>query len=330
MVIWDDCYNSNPEAACMMLDLLAATPARRRIAVLGEMLELGKWSEELHRSVGRHAVQCEVSVLVGIRGAARHLVDEARGAGLTAGAAYFFDEPAAAGQFLKTIVRSGDCILFKGSRGTHVEVALEEFLALAHAVLAAVRKAVPDPSAVPRLRYVTVRTFLASITALLVAILAGPWMIRRLRAMQIGQPIREDGPETHLKKAGTPTMGGLLIITAIVVPTLLFANLTNPYVWVALLGLLGFGAVGFLDDYAKIRRGAQPGADGAAEDAVADPAGAGAGPHPDDHGAAAAVLHGMNVPFFKSFRPGLLIGPLMRNIWTWPLAFLPSLCSCGW
>ncbi len=128
VVIWDDSYNSNPEAACMMLDLLGATPAARRIAVLGEMLELGKRSEELHRSVGRHAVQCEVSVLVGIRGAARHLVDEARGAGLSAGAAYFFDEPAAAGQFLKTIARPGDCILFKGSRGTHVEVALEEFL----------------------------------------------------------------------------------------------------------------------------------------------------------------------------------------------------------
>ncbi|MGO9240037.1 MAG: UDP-N-acetylmuramoyl-tripeptide--D-alanyl-D-alanine ligase [Bryobacteraceae bacterium] len=128
VVIWDDCYNSNPEAACMMLDLLAVTSAARRIAVLGEMLELGKFSEELHRSVGRHAVQCEVSVLVGIRGAARHLVDEARGAGLTAGAAYFFDEPAPAGQFLKTIARRGDCILFKGSRGTHVEVALEEFL----------------------------------------------------------------------------------------------------------------------------------------------------------------------------------------------------------
>ena len=103
--------------------------------------------------------------------------------------------------------------------------------------------------------YVTFRTFAASITALLVAILAGPWMIRRLRAMQIGQPIREDGPETHLKKEGTPTMGGLLIITAIVAPTLLFANLTNPYVWVALLGLLGYGAIGFLDDYAKIKRG---------------------------------------------------------------------------
>jgi UDP-N-acetylmuramoyl-tripeptide--D-alanyl-D-alanine ligase len=128
MLIWDDCYNSNPEAACMMLDLLAHTPATRRIAVLGEMRELGTWAEELHAQVGRHAVQCEVSVLVGIRGAARHLVDAARDAGLPAGAAYFFDEPQAAGQFLKTLARPGDSILFKGSRGTRVELALEEFL----------------------------------------------------------------------------------------------------------------------------------------------------------------------------------------------------------
>lgn len=128
MLIWDDCYNSNPEAACMMLDLLAVTPASRRIAVLGEMRELGTWSEELHREVGRHAVQCEVSVLVGIRGAARHLVDAARDAGLSADAAYFFDEPQAAGQLLKTLARPGDSILFKGSRGTRVELALEEFL----------------------------------------------------------------------------------------------------------------------------------------------------------------------------------------------------------
>ncbi len=87
--------------------------------------------------------------------------------------------------------------------------------------------------------YLTFRTLVASLSALLVTILVGPWMIRRLRSMQIGQHIREDGPQSHLKKKGTPTMGGLLIITASVVPTLLFANLTNLYVWVALLGMLG-------------------------------------------------------------------------------------------
>jgi UDP-N-acetylmuramoyl-tripeptide--D-alanyl-D-alanine ligase len=128
MTIWNDCYNSNPEAAKMMLDLLAATPAQRRIAVLGEMLELGRWSEELHRDVGLHVARCGITVLVGIRGAACHLVDAARGAGLTAGAAYFFDEPSQAGAFLKSFALPGDTLLFKGSRGTRVEIALEELL----------------------------------------------------------------------------------------------------------------------------------------------------------------------------------------------------------
>ena len=127
-VIWNDCYNSNPEAAIMMLDLLAATPAERRIAVLGEMLELGRWSGSLHRGVGVHAARCGLSVLVGIRGAAKHLVDAARGAGLEAGAAIFFEDPREAGQWLKQAARPGDALLFKGSRGVRVEQALEAFL----------------------------------------------------------------------------------------------------------------------------------------------------------------------------------------------------------
>jgi len=128
MVIWDDCYNSNPEAAMMMLDLLAGTPARRRIAVLGEMLELGRWSENLHREVGRYAARSGVTVLVGIRGAARHLVDAGLDAGLSPGAAHFFDEPVEAGRFVKGIAEEGDVLLFKGSRGVRVEAALEVFL----------------------------------------------------------------------------------------------------------------------------------------------------------------------------------------------------------
>lgn len=128
VVIWNDSYNSNPEAARMMLDLLAATPAVRRIAVLGEMLELGRWSEDLHRGVGVHAARCGLSVLVGIRGAAEHLVDAARGAGLGAGAAIFFENPDEAGRWLKGVVRPGDALLFKGSRSVRVELALEAFL----------------------------------------------------------------------------------------------------------------------------------------------------------------------------------------------------------
>src|ERR1700736_5938139 len=102
--------------------------------------------------------------------------------------------------------------------------------------------------------YSTFRTASASLTALLLCIALGPWLIAKLRAFQIGQYIRDDGPKSHLKKAGTPTMGGLLIVISIVVPTLLWANLRNPYVWIALFGLISFGVIGFWDDYAKLRR----------------------------------------------------------------------------
>src|SRR5512143_481769 len=103
-------------------------------------------------------------------------------------------------------------------------------------------------------RYVTFRTAFASITALFLSMVLGPWLIAKLRQFQIGQYIREDGPKSHQKKAGTPTMGGVLIIISIVVPTLMWADLRYPYVWIALASLLGFGWIGFLDDYAKITR----------------------------------------------------------------------------
>jgi UDP-N-acetylmuramoyl-tripeptide--D-alanyl-D-alanine ligase len=128
ITIYNDCYNSNPDAVRAMLDVLRDTPARRRIAVLGEMLELGRWAEPLHRDVGNYAVAQGIDVLVGIRGAAWSLVDAAKLAGLSAGAALFFDEPADAGRAVRTIVQAGDAILFKGSRGVHVEKALEQFL----------------------------------------------------------------------------------------------------------------------------------------------------------------------------------------------------------
>src|ERR1700733_5100165 len=101
-------------------------------------------------------------------------------------------------------------------------------------------------------RYVTTRTLFASLTSLFLCILLGPWLIGKLRQFQIGQHIREDGPQSHQKKAGTPTMGGVLIIISVVVPTLLWADLRDSYIWVALLGLVGYGAIGFVDDYSKI------------------------------------------------------------------------------
>lgn len=103
-------------------------------------------------------------------------------------------------------------------------------------------------------RYITFRTIYASITALLLCFVIGPWLIRELGSHQIGQTIRRDGPERHIAKEGTPTMGGLLIVLAVVIPTLLWANLTNSYVWIALFVTVGYGGVGFCDDYRKVIR----------------------------------------------------------------------------
>ena len=101
--------------------------------------------------------------------------------------------------------------------------------------------------------YVTTRVAFASLTAL-ISRSSGPLDDSQIRELSFGQHIREEGPQSHRKKAGTPTMGGLLIVTAIVVPTLLWADLRNEYVWLALLGLIGFGFIGFVDDYAKSQR----------------------------------------------------------------------------
>src|SRR5438270_3159303 len=103
-------------------------------------------------------------------------------------------------------------------------------------------------------RYNTFRTAFASLTALFLCIVLGPWLIGKLREFQIGQYIREEGPKSHQKKAGTPTMGGVLIIISIVIPTLLWADLRFPYVWVAVLALVGYGLIGFLDDYKKVMK----------------------------------------------------------------------------
>lgn len=170
-------------------------------------------------------------------------------------------------------------------------------------------------------QYVTFRTAFASLTALFLGIALGPWLINKLREFQIGQHIREDGPKSHLKKAGTPTMGGLLIIISIIVPTLLWANLRNPYVWVALFSLVSFGAIGFYDDVTKVRKMRNLGLTARKKMALQ---------------VAAALLIGfmllwlhalgrystsMNVPFFKSFQPDLLVSAWLRNPLTYPLAF---------
>jgi phospho-N-acetylmuramoyl-pentapeptide-transferase len=170
--------------------------------------------------------------------------------------------------------------------------------------------------------YITTRVALANLSALAIALALGPWMIRKLRELSFGQHIREEGPKSHQKKAGTPTMGGLLIVTAIVVPTLLWADLSNRYIWIALLGLLGFGAIGFIDDYAKITKKRNLGLTGRqklfAQVFVAMLI-----------GFFLLMLHAnqaysttINIPFFKQFKWDLLIESFTKSYWTYPLAFV--------
>jgi phospho-N-acetylmuramoyl-pentapeptide-transferase len=170
-------------------------------------------------------------------------------------------------------------------------------------------------------QYTTFRTAMASLTAVLIFVLCGPWFIARLRKFQIGQHIREDGPQSHHKKAGTPTMGGLLICAAIVISTLLWANLSVPAVWVALAGLVTFGAIGFWDDYAKIKRKRNLGLTVRQKFALEILAAIVVGVLLLGMNAKRLYTTEINVPFFKDVKPDLLIHAWLNNAWTYPLAF---------
>ncbi|MBZ2183219.1 MAG: phospho-N-acetylmuramoyl-pentapeptide-transferase [Bryobacter sp.] len=171
--------------------------------------------------------------------------------------------------------------------------------------------------------YVTFRTAFALITALLISLLLGPWMIRKLRHLAVGQFIRDEGPQSHQTKAGTPTMGGLLIVISILVPTLLWANLRNVYVWIALSSLLGFGAIGFYDDYTKLRKMRNLGLTARRKFLLQVLVAMAIGFFLLLLNASGQYTTAMNVPFLKSFRPDLLIDGLAHNPWTFPLAFAP-------
>jgi phospho-N-acetylmuramoyl-pentapeptide-transferase len=173
-------------------------------------------------------------------------------------------------------------------------------------------------------RYLTFRTAFASLTALLIAMFIGPWVIQKLREFQIGQFIREDGPQSHLKKSGTPTMGGVLIVIAILLPTVLWSDPSDPFVWVVVFSTLAFAAIGFADDYIKVVQRRSLGLTARAKLFWQGMAGASV--------AAMLVVFSefkwfstrLTVPFIKSWRPDLL--------WHWwpatvhhleLLAFLP-------
>jgi phospho-N-acetylmuramoyl-pentapeptide-transferase len=170
-------------------------------------------------------------------------------------------------------------------------------------------------------RYHTLRTAFAGITALFLCVALGPWLIAKLREFQIGQYIREEGPRSHQKKAGTPTMGGVLIVISIVVPTLLWADLRYVYVWIALLALLCFAGIGFIDDYAKVMKRRNLGLTSrrkfAMQVLVALLLTVTLG-FMEHNGAYSATL---NFPFLKTFQPDMLIHSLMDNPWTYAFGF---------
>ncbi len=172
-------------------------------------------------------------------------------------------------------------------------------------------------------RYLTFRTAFATLTAMLIALVVGPYVIEKLREFQIGQYIREDGPQAHQKKAGTPTMGGVLIAIAILLPTLLWSDLSNPFVWMAMLGMLAFGAIGFADDYIKVAHRRNLGLTARAKtglQVLVSTAIAGALIFLQTQGEYSTRL---TVPFIKRFRPDLIIGSLAHTPHLWLLAFLP-------
>ena len=171
-------------------------------------------------------------------------------------------------------------------------------------------------------RYLTFRTAFASITALLICLLLGGGLIQRLKEFQIGQYIREEGPASHQNKAGTPTMGGVLINVAILVPTLLWADLTNVLVWLVVLATLSFALVGFLDDYYKVRSRNNRGLAGRTKLYLQILISFLVGVALLLLTAQGIYSTHLIVPFFKNFTPDLLLHSLMGNPYTYPLAFV--------
>ena len=172
-------------------------------------------------------------------------------------------------------------------------------------------------------RYITVRTALASLTALLLTLVFGPWTIRRLREMQIGQFIRAEGPERHQAKAGTPTMGGVLIVAAIVVPTLLWADLHSPYALLAIGATLAFAAIGFADDYNKVVRKRSMGLSAKTKFFYQVLICIGVGAVLLALQQRGAYSTALSVPFVKALHPNLVSQSLLLKPYIWPLAFVP-------
>ncbi len=174
-------------------------------------------------------------------------------------------------------------------------------------------------------RYITFRTAYASLTALLLSLVVGPRVVRLLKEFQIGQYVREDGPKSHQAKAGTPTMGGVLINLCIFIPTLLWSDLGNVFVWLVLGVTVAFAGIGFWDDYQKVQRRKNLGLTGRTKFLLQILVSFVFGVVLIFFSARGFYSTTLTVPFFKRFRPGLLISSFLSRFWTYPIAFLPFL-----
>src|SRR5882757_259826 len=174
-------------------------------------------------------------------------------------------------------------------------------------------------------RYITVRTVYASLTGMFLAFVFGPWLIRKLRELQIGQFIREEGPEAHQKKAGTPTMGGVLIVLSTLVPTLLWADLTNGFVLLAVFALLAFAGIGFVDDYAKVAKQRNLGLTSKKKFSLQLLVSFVIGVGLLGLATRADYSTQLSIPFAKRLHPDLVVHALLTSKHMWFLAFVPFL-----
>jgi phospho-N-acetylmuramoyl-pentapeptide-transferase len=174
-------------------------------------------------------------------------------------------------------------------------------------------------------RYITVRTVYASLTAMFLAFVFGPWLIKRLRELQIGQYIREEGPQDHKKKAGTPTMGGVLIVLSTLVPSLLWADLRNGFVLLAMFALLAFAAIGFIDDYAKVSKQQNLGLTSKKKFMLQILVSTVVAIGLLALATRAEYSTELVFPFFKRLHPNLVVHSLLQVPHFWPLAFVPFL-----
>jgi phospho-N-acetylmuramoyl-pentapeptide-transferase len=244
VVLVDDSYNANPQSMEVALRLLARSGSSgRRVAVLGDMGELGEASGAAHREAGRLAASLGINFLVAVGQQAEQVAEGATAAGMSSSRIRVArrGRRLGAGQgFPRHADGAGRGV--PGSGG-----GLLMFYHLLYPLAS-------DIGAFNVFRYITFRIGAATLTALFIAFLVGPPLIRKLSSLRVGQPIREIGPD-HQDKAGTPTMGGLLILLSLLVSVLLWSNLDNRFVWTVIAVTAGFGLLGFIDDYHKVNQG---------------------------------------------------------------------------